>query len=774
MNNIVEEIQQNLTDATEEQVNRFATQVKKLRKTEAFFEKFPDESEQFDGFLKHAQKALNYTKPYRIAMIGKTGAGKSTLINALLGRSLVLTKAIGKAATGTALEIFFDVPQGGSEKAIVTYRNRKDINDLIKEFFRRYSIDDSSLQGGLDSRFASILSRLEPTRELNEQEKNEFFELRKILADIIVRYADNTNNSLNQLQTEFSLDSLQDRQYLMELIDENSSLNEENSISRLIGLVKTVSYHIQPENSFDNLHSLKLPRNVCLVDLPGLDGSPLHDIIIADGIKDADAVIFISRPPRILEKGDKYLLNRIRDRISIKNSAESGEKVFLVLNAKDSIMVDNIDNLNNLPKDMQEVMDLLIPGYATYPSLAKRGGEQPYFLTSAWGAYAAQQNLKGNYLEDRGTYESIKVRLKVQHQSDNEVLEASNIPLLVQELTKFIKERRIESQINDGEQALDIIINSLDNKFSQALSNRNLKNPDIHKKIDNCLNERELKIKKIVLYFQKSEINSLPQLRQELHREANKICHRINSEIQKKLPIIWKENLCSKASPIEGEIRYKVFYENFLDELQLELWKQLNLNLPTLATYLISHCISHLESSQIAEKIVNDSYGSLETMKVKSELRLFVNENAGKTMEKIAERVAVTVMARPEFLFTAKSGDSKQPIQKQLFEKLTKITPTPDISPSNLQALLQEVQNLYEKFVLRDCIHLLLNLYLYEIILITEYLFDVIDDGFYDVRNHKSPKLIEALMKDFNLHKEWSDMEILKQKHHEIMLMKRI
>jgi Dynamin family len=260
MNNLVEEIKKNLTDATDEQVNRFATQVERLGKIETFFKKFNDERGQFDDLLNRARKALNYTKPYRIAVIGTIGAGKSTLINALLGRDLVLTKAIGKPATGAALEIFLDVPQRGAEKAIVTYRDGRDIGNLVKEFIDRYQLDGSSLKGKLDASFASNLSRLNSNDTFSsQQQQNEFIELRKTLADIIIQYANNTSK---QLKTEFSLENYGDREYLMELIDEHSFLNNENSTNRLIGLVKTVSYHIQTDSSFGTSPSLSLPGNV--------------------------------------------------------------------------------------------------------------------------------------------------------------------------------------------------------------------------------------------------------------------------------------------------------------------------------------------------------------------------------------------------------------------------------------------------------------------------------------------------------------------------------
>lgn len=771
MNNLIEEIKKKLTDATEEQVNRFATQVERLRKIESFFEKFNDERVQFDGLINRAQKTLNYTKPYRIAVIGTTGAGKSTLINALLGRSLVLTKAIGKPATGAALEIFLDAPQGGAEKAIVTYRDGRDIGNLVKEFIDRYQLDGSLLKGRLDASFASILSKLNPNYTFSSQQQNEFIELRKTLTEIIIQYANNTSK---QLKTEFSLENYRDREYLMELIDEHSSLNDANSTSRLIGLVKNVSYHIHPDSSFGTSASLQLPGNVCLVDLPGLDGSPLHDIIISEGIKDADAVIFILRPPRILGRGDGYLLNRVRQYISFEGNTESGERIFLVLNAKDSIMVDNTGSLGNLPRDMEDLMEMLVPGYASHPLLAKRGGDKPYFLTSAWAAYTAQKRLKGSDLEEIETYEAIKVKLKVQGKDDREVLEASQIPRLVQELTKFIRERRIEGQINDGKQALDIIIDSLDKKFNKYSSASIGRGANLQEKIDTHLREKKFELKKIVYDFQNMQIKRLGELRQQLEIEAIKICDTTDSELQKKLPSFWKDNFELKLPGLYGQIIGKVFDEAFLDAIQLELWRLLNSNIPILASYLKDICMSNLDASQVAEKIANASYGYLQTTKFKSDIQVFVTENAGNTIEKIAERIAVAVMARPEYFFTATIPmGSKQPRYEQLFEILSTVPQKQNVSVAEFKTLLEEVRNLYDKFVLKDCVNLLSNLYLYEITLIKEYLFSAIDNIFSEARNNNNPVFLEKIRESLNLDEDWKQVEILEQKRQVIIHLKQ-
>jgi GTP-binding protein EngB required for normal cell division len=581
------EIKENLPDATPEQIERFTLQVTRLHQVKDYFRLYREDINDFQDILAQAFKALNHTTPYRIAVIGRTGKGKSTLINALLGRSLVLKKDVGKPATGAALEIFF-VEKNDAEIAIVTYRSEQNIRGLITEFFKDYSIREQINQ--LNSNFVAHLKNLEPPQSFNQPEqKDTFLALRNTLADMVDQFVKHPNLGTRT----FDLNDSNDCEYLIALTDENSELNSQISPDRVISLIQTVTYKIHP-----NYQGFHLPKNVCLVDLLGLDGSPLHNIIIRDGIKDADAVIFIHQPQRVDTSDDLVLFNNIRRYITREESQSSYEGVFFVLNARDSITADRIPP--ELNTAMCELINNFLPHYTNYFTNRDQEGN-PYFLISALAALEAQKSLKGEVLKDPNTYHrTLKGGLGLSENADDQtVLEASRLPQLVKKLMEFARDRRVERQISDGQTALNTIVESLVNKYNleKTKLNRSFGQLSFEQQDEQILLDKETSLKKLVVDFRCEQ--SLVQYKLELTETAKIICTHTDKILTEKIPELWKESVERKRTPIKGKYETLFFPEKFLEGVQKYLWHELTERMTQLSDQLVRYYQTALKDKRI-------------------------------------------------------------------------------------------------------------------------------------------------------------------------------
>ena len=739
---LVEEIQRYLPDASLQQVKQFNVELNRLSGLEKFFEQFPERNQDFQEQTERAAKALDYKRPYRIAVIGTIGAGKSTLINALLSRELVLTKSIGKPATGTALNIFLDVSNSQPEVATVNYRNEKDVHKLIGDFVDRYRIGGLPQNAPLDARLKNTLLQLEPPATLSEQGRREFLNLRDALSDIITQYIE---RSARDWQTDYSLDDQRDCMELSQLIDEDSDLNEMGSVTRRIGLIKSVTYHIRPAKSIGETAALKLPGNVCLVDLPGLDGKPLHDIIISEGIREADAVVFVVRPPRILGKGDSYLLERVRRYISMEGNVDSGERVFLVLNARDSITSDesNQEARLNSEKSMRELTDSLVSGYNQ--RFAHRGGSQPYFETSALAAYGAQARLQNKPLADKVTYESIKLKLGLENAGDHEVLAASQIPLLVESLTRFASEHRIEGQIREARQALDSVVETLRRAYKQAESKLTQNRGEFYlqSQIDQTLKNNKIALQDEIQDFRMHQLGQFEQWRSQLKAVAQQACNETDRTLRSKIPAIWEKAFSSQRVVVDTQRITKTFIEVALGDIQLELWHQLTQHVSLMAEHIVKTYREQLNAYRMTRRISSRLYGCIIESQLESLIDKQVESQMRQSLVQTSRRIAITAMTDPSHYFTAVVDG--RPAHTHLFASVQKIAPKRKISDRDCDALVAVVRQQYEPFVSTGCVRGLLNLHRYEMIQVELYLLSLVEKTFRDISHSTDPVLKSRL-----------------------------
>ena len=630
--------------------------------------------------------------------------------------------------------------------ARVTYRDEGNILSLVTEFLARFDIARSQLPDSLNKEFLMQLRALEPGDQLGEQTQQEFEGLRDSLADIINQFL--TINPASQL-SEYRLTNPRHVEDLLALTDENSELN--TGPGRAVGLVRSVAYHITPPADQENLKTLHLPRNVCLVDLPGLDGSPLHDIIISEGIKEADAVVFILRPPRILNRGDAYLLNRVRKYISLDGAVDSAERIFLVLNAVDDITHDDFGAIDNLPRDMRELMELLAPGYAG--RFADRGGANPYFTLSAWTALNAQHALQGTTLDAPTTYQAKAVKLGADPANPTTMLEASHLPKLTSALSEFAREFRIEGQLREGRQALDRIVRALEDRYAGEIKLLTGGQGITYVKTEDSrlLRERRDTLTDLVVDFRLRQLETLTGLRTELRQEATHLCDIIDQRLREELPRLWKRFFVADRYRPRARKYGKTMYEVFLGEVELLLWRQLAIRVQGLGDHIAMAYTDAFESSRIPYTILKMGYEHPFATTAASGLD-HVAGDMKASLNQLAERAALIYMLEPKagFISPDQLNDGSLLGQNELIKALDSLPRQREVAADAFDPFIIAVRSHYQPAVVDYAVNALLNIYQYEMLTIEDTLITRIDELFTDLAESMphDPLLREKVRQD--------------------------
>jgi GTPase SAR1 family protein len=754
----IQEIQRYLPDAKRDQAERFARQYDRLQQVREYFKLFPEDQATVERYLDRAEKALDYTRAYQIAVIGVSAAGKSTLINALLGGEYATTGHLGGAVTGTTLQFFFDAQRAGTAEVI--YRDEDNIYELV----RRYLVvpakqSPDAMPYNIDANFKLFVQSL-PCEDIN---------LRDALVNLIDDFISHRDRIASQPVEKLDLSKETDRKRRDDLISEQVASTPPTS------LINTVKYFINPLSADSQGKRVSLPNNACLVDLPGAGDRALHEMIIREGIRQADAVIFVVRPRQGREKDEK-IMEEVKKYIHY-GAVETNERVFLVVNNWDTIPIDDIEKDPLFRPFIEELLKLVRgqpAGNAVY-QLAQR----PYFLTSAALAVMAQQAMNKGKVSEPHTYTSLATKFGVTLPASPATADArvhetlfgkSGVPDLISSLNRFGRERLVEGQIHEGQSMLNSIIDEL---FLLHNHTRTRRAGDrgsgslLRERVNERLDEAQGKLQEYIRMIQRYCIEQRDAIEQRMQDHADEICDDIDRDLQDQLPKLWEQHFVSSDYP-----RYAYDFglpktEQFIGQVELFIWEQLTYRLQQLAHALVEEYKQMLHSQRFAEGVQSLCYGHRRCDELILQwIEMRIDGNTPDSMKSIltnlSERVALSDLLTPTNSFlpkeTLQDGSYNQrPIYTSLGEKY--VPNQREVNAGHFNEFIKAVRQSYGPSVREASVRSLLNIYEYEIIQIRQDTIRRARQFFYEMANDAS--ITERVRRDLP---DLAELERLEQK----------
>lgn len=584
--------------------------------------------------IEEAEKILDQ-RTYTLVFFGGTGVGKSTLINALLGRNLLPTGAV-TAVTGTIVYIE-QADEGEAESLTLDYWNRDEFAARVRRLCQLSEIEsfDITDKGEREQASKDIAALLADARENAKTERDEYLE---ILQDCINTYEIHEDRFQNGPPPSQVL-PLEEEESLKHLREDGFKGSPDK---RQIRLVRSATFRIRPRAGQPNL---LMDGHLRIVDVPGLGaGMKLHEAITLEEMKREDAMIVLvtdAGRQRVDEMKSLSAVNWIKENrlhgLSGGDLDEAASKIFLAVNGANVRQA--FDRLNSgLPEaelEVKEVTRYISPNY--WERYADRGHNRPYFLVMAPPALYVEDP---EHAPEEFASETERILKVFDDQLGNvdtadpldpdtreALLELSEVPLLRERLIDFIRNERVRSQLREASTRVRNALQGLRFYYEKQLASRGVQPPFStswetlqERRYENVLSRQQKELPRAfhgALLELSQRYNDDKNFRELLQPTLEGVKDMVQNAAQREIEGLlesygtehWDDRDVTYDNLIWGTSGIEVPIKRILYQVELVMQEAVSSFMPEVADVMAAELQRTLEAHEIYSRLERASYG---------------------------------------------------------------------------------------------------------------------------------------------------------------------